>query len=425
MRFEFWTTPGQTHIQAILEDGDSQIGIREEGSGTQIELKETKITYDYEVSEIHPDILGLICMINFYPFIGDKVTFPIPVSNRLKQAFSIPWFKSDKEISFMNVDEELPRYSGKNMVLSFGGGIDSTAVHTMFPEAYIIHESHLKDGVLIESAIHEHVDSLGIDKGRVVVTNQRYMSKPGGWHSWPCSTATSLLLATDMDFGIILIGAPLGATQLWKNGLRYWDRHRSRKWHGASGSHWQSTFHTIGIPMFSPIMGTTEIQSMYISLPALKRNNVVYCTANEGEHCFRCKKCLRRDIIRLIVDDKYSPNWEKYDVELIHIFLENRPLFMGHIFAYALASIDLPEWLTCRLQDISPINSEWPNRVFGQSFEFCPEPWRQPLQSRVFEYVQPMTNSEVNELKKYHLMKGEVTLISRIKRLVKPDQFIR
>ena len=35
MKFEFWTTPGCTHIKAILEEEDSKI---EEGSGTEIEL---------------------------------------------------------------------------------------------------------------------------------------------------------------------------------------------------------------------------------------------------------------------------------------------------------------------------------------------------------------------------------------------------
>jgi len=425
MLFEYWTTPGRTHIKAILESGDSKFGVRQEGKGTPIELKETTITYDYQVSEIHPDILGLICMVNFYPFIGTTVTFPKPVSSRLKHAFSTPWFKKDKAIFFTNIDDKIPKYSGEKISLSFGGGIDSTAVSIMFPEAYIVHESHLKGGDLITSDIHNYVESLSDENGRVVVTNQRYMSKPGGWHSWPCSTATSLLLATDMQFGIILIGAPIGATMLFENGLRYWDRHRSRKWHGPAGSHWQSTFQTIGIPMFSPIMGVTEIQSMHISLTSMNKNEVSFCIANNGKQCSRCKKCLRRDIIRSIIDTEYSPKWSNYDVASNHDFLEARPLYMGHIFAYALNRIELPGWITSRLEDISPIESEWPNRIFTPSFDFCPEPWRKVLKTRVMEFIEPMTGKETKSLKQYHLMKGKISPYSRVKLLIKPDQFIR
>ena len=426
MKFEFWTTPGHTHIKAILEDGDSTIGTREEGAGTQIELNQTTLTYDYEVNDIHPDILGLICMVNFYPFIGKSVTFPFPVSERLQAAFSIPWFHLSKRLEFNNIDRKIPKYTGNQIALSFGGGIDSTAVHKMFPEAFVVHEGHIKEGTLVNSSIHQIVNNLGPEKGRIVVSNQRYVSEPGGWHSWPCSTVTSLLLATDMNIGIILIGAPLGATQLWKNGLRYWDRHRSRKWHGFSGSHWQSVFHSIGIPMFSPIMGTTEIQSMRISLPSLKKDQVTYCIANQGVECFRCTKCLRRDIIRAIVEEEYSPNWENYNSIYIHNFLEARPLFMGHIFAYALShSIVLPDWIESRLSDIVPIKGEWPMKIFEKTFEFCPQPWSEMLRLRVLEYIEPMSEMEVNSLKQYHLTKGKISLITRVRRMIKPDQFIR
>ena len=71
MLFEFWTTPGYSHIKAILEDDEDGSGKREEGAGTLLYLEETTVTFDYEVKSIHPDILGLLCMVIFYPFIGN------------------------------------------------------------------------------------------------------------------------------------------------------------------------------------------------------------------------------------------------------------------------------------------------------------------------------------------------------------------
>ena len=79
MRFEFWTEKDASHIKAHFEEGDTHIGNRQEGSGSQIQYDGEDISFDYEVKKIHPDILGLICLLIFYPFIGYKVEFPFPV----------------------------------------------------------------------------------------------------------------------------------------------------------------------------------------------------------------------------------------------------------------------------------------------------------------------------------------------------------
>ena len=70
MKFTFETDKSHTFIHAHFEDTDNETGRREEGGGTEITIREKTLTYDYPVKEIHPDILGLICMLNFYPFIG-------------------------------------------------------------------------------------------------------------------------------------------------------------------------------------------------------------------------------------------------------------------------------------------------------------------------------------------------------------------
>ena len=70
MRFQFWTEKGLSHIKAYFEEGDTYIGNRQEGSGAQIQYSVEDICFDYEVKQIHPDILGLICLLIFYPFFG-------------------------------------------------------------------------------------------------------------------------------------------------------------------------------------------------------------------------------------------------------------------------------------------------------------------------------------------------------------------
>ena len=403
MLFEFWTTPGYTHIKAILEDGDSNIGIREEGAGTEIHLKQTVVNFDYEVKDIHPDVLGLLCMVIFFPFVGREVEFPMPVSPRLVRAFENECFTQKKTIKFRNVSDKVPLYSGKKVALSFGGGIDSSSVRQMYPEAYVIHEAHVKDGTLIQSHSHKVVRSLGIERGRVIATNARYLSHPGGWHSWPCSTCTSLLLATDMGIGLILTGSILGSCFI-QNGAGFWDRLAARAWHGPSGNYWQSAFETIGLPMFSPVTGVSEMQTMLQSDELLKSDEVVYCFEDDGKACSKCTKCFRREVIRSFVFPQYDPDWSNYDSPLIRAFLSKRPLYFGHIFSTvaSLAPDCLPNWAVPLIREGVPlINRDWVMRSYGASFNLCPEPWASWLRERLGQFMSEMTELDVIEMKSW------------------------
>lgn len=94
----------------------------------------------------------------------------------MAEAFQNPCFEN--KFRFDNVDDSLERYSGSRIALSFGGGIDSSAVRAIFPEAFVVHEAHLKEAVLLASRAYSVVGELGPERGRVVTSNQRYVSRP-------------------------------------------------------------------------------------------------------------------------------------------------------------------------------------------------------------------------------------------------------
>lgn len=402
MKFEFWTTPGQSHLKAILEQGDSIVGKREEGAGTEITLHENTVTFDYEVNNIHPDILGLLCLVTFFPFVGSEVEFPKPVSSRLYDAFQNKCFTDKKDISFRNISNDVEIYKAEKIALSFGGGIDSSAVRKMFPEAFVIHEAHIKDGQLIHSHSHKVVEALHPNNGRLVKTNIRYLSKPGGWHSWPCSVSTSLIMATDLNIGLILTGSILGSCFV-SNGVKFWDRVKARAWHGPSGNYWQSAFEAIGLTMFSPVTGVSEMQTMNLSLSLLNENQVVYCMEESGSACNKCSKCFRRDIIRTFIDAKHTPNWDEYDNEKIHSFLSKRPLYFGHIFSSATSlKPDLfPDWVLEKIERVPKVKTDWTMRVYTESFLLCPEEWRDYVSNRVSQYIDGMTDLDKLELQEW------------------------
>lgn len=398
MKFRFWTTSTHSYIKAEFDSDDSITGAREEGVGTKITFQDKVLEYDYVVKDIHPDILGLICLANFFPFIGKRVEFPKAVSPRLERAFKRQPFLAKKDFRFVNVDPELPMYSANRVGIAFGGGVDSTAVHEMFPEAYVVHEAHIRDNKIIPSATHHIVKEMGEESARLVTTNQRYVSIPGGWHSWPCSAVCLLLLATDNDIGLVLTGTVLGSNWLW-NGAKFYNRCESKKFQGPSGNHWQSVFQDIGIPMFSPIDGISEFGSMRLSINRLNANQVNYCMAGkDGEHCHQCTKCLRKSIERSLVDPSYKPDWSNYDRPEIHDFLKKRPLYFGHIFKFAAKRKVLPNWINQLILDAREVFSDWPLKYYPPALDFCPDPWKEVLEERITSSFELMDEQEMAEL---------------------------
>ena len=235
-----------------------------------------------------------------------------------------------------------------------------------------------------------------------VKTNIRYLSQPGGWHSWPCSVSTSLIMATDYNFGLILTGSILGSCFV-SNGTKFWDRVKARAWHGPSGNYWQSAFEAIGLTMFSPVTGVSEMQTMAQSSRLLKRKEVVYCMEADGSACLKCSKCFRRDVIRTFIDSEHFPNWKNYDSDSIHSFLSKRPLYFGHIFssAFSLKPDIFPEWMLQKVKGIPRVETDWTMRVYTDSFLLCPEEWRDYVSTRVLKFIEPMTESDKHQLRKW------------------------
>lgn len=403
VRFEFTSNESQSVLRAVFEDGDRYEGSMQKGAGQTITYSGEDITFDYPVSSIHPDLLGLLCLTVFYPFIGDRALFPMPVSPRLEQAFQNRNFQ--RRFRFDNVDTGIEAYSGTRMALSFGRGIDSSAVHTMFPDAYVVHEGGTRrphqGRTAAPSHAHRIVHDLGPERGRVVTSNQQYVSKPEGWHGWTCVAAATLLMATDNDFGMILTGGTLGTTLL-PSGYGYFDRFQARDWEGFTGNFWQSAFNAVGLPMFSPVCGTSDYSTMRLSLDLVKAGNVIYCMEQDGRHCFKCSKCLRREMVRAVVDPDHRPNWKPYDQADIHAFLSTRPLYLGHIFSFARdRATGLPSFVTSRLHDVPAINSDWPLRVHTRTFELCDPIWEKAIRERVLEHLDPMEPEHVAELQSW------------------------
>ena len=399
MRFEADFSESATVLRAIFEPGDSPEGRRVEGAGAAITYSGDEVFFDYGPRSIHPDLLGLLCLLIFYPFIGERVLFAEPVSPRLEEAFRRGSF--DRQFRFDNVSDNVEHYTGSEMALSFGGGTDSGAVLAMFPEAFVVHEAHVRGGRLVPSFAHRVVRELGPDRARVIASNQRYVSQPGGWHGWTCAFAAALLMATDHGFGIILSGSGMEGTLL-AGGTRHFDRFKSRSHAGVTGNAWQSAFNTVGLPVFSPVCGASAFATSEVSLELARAGRLFSCILDSGAACMRCSKCLRKDLNRAVVDPWHTVRWDAYDHPGIHGFLASDPLPQGHVFAYARGRVSgLPDFIDSRIDDLPAILTLWPRRHHADTIELCDPRWRPMIGERILEHLEVMTPEDIAEMQQW------------------------
>lgn len=398
MKFKFYTLNGFTFIDAYPEQEDTLTANRLEGVGQEISLRTTTVWFDSEYKGVHPDVVAAVCLAIYYPFIGKRVEFPAPVSRRLAESINRPIFAKTKVLDVASVDDALEPYSGDgSSILAFGGGVDSSAVRVLFPDAYVVHEASLKDGRILPDYTNEVVDRLSrAGRGRIVRSNQRYLSRPGGWHVWIASTVTAVLTAASRGASYVLTGSNFGSNFL-SNGRKYYDKLASRKHHGPSGNYWEQLFWDIGLPVFSPISGMSEIINMKIALEHLARDEVVFCIGDNGGACGRCPKCFRRACIEEFLSHSKA-DYTSYRNDDVLRVLEKKPTYFGHIYAALMAEGWTPPlWALGCLSHLRP--SRFPLRHNPESYELFPADIRNDVTDKVRRFSEPMTQRDMDEMR--------------------------
>ena len=130
MKVKMISEPGKLVLYLELEDGDRPSPSEKYKIGKRIIT--TTFPEDFDPENIHPDLLGLSCILICEPFIGTQITLPKPVSKKFYDGHK----KVTSRYIISNVDEKLrPRKIDDDYVpgLAFSGGVDSTAALSIMP----------------------------------------------------------------------------------------------------------------------------------------------------------------------------------------------------------------------------------------------------------------------------------------------------
>lgn len=340
MKFKWIYKGGIVKIQAYPELESETIGYRAEAPHPKLELELLNnkyselrfvISLDNKEFQIHPDLIALLCILSYYPFIEESVVFPIPVSIKFAKAIrELRFFTvvdgeyrkrpdGKDKIQVKNIDLNLrPWTPGKKLSLAYGGGLDSTATLALFQDVFIIHEAREghKDQTrtFLKRLEHDWIKWQG--KTLCIDSNNKDLTKnlPGGWCTWVACISTSILLAEVLDLGYILLGSSLGSSYL--SGAKFHPIHEYRK------NEWQKLFDKLDLKVFSPIAGLSEIALGKVLSKTYPEwlTKITYCySGKDGGNCYKCTKCFRREVIITYLLKNGEINWKKYEKILLKL----------------------------------------------------------------------------------------------------------
>ncbi len=367
MRFESWVSDGSLFIKGELleEHGDSRLGPRFQGPHDELEMVNDTVFYSFVPSSLHSDTLALACFHLFFPWIGKKVEFPETVSPRVLELVNYPTYSRFKgEIEVLNFSDEVKPFTKEeggeidfaDIAISFGGGVDSTALHAIFPEAMLIHEVPTDDpkaDVSKRGAVSSMMKFQEISNTpfHVVRTNSRLLSKPNGVTSWLSPMIPSILVAAENNKKSLLLGSNLG-TLFLKDGLRYAPAHKIPNLA-------RDSLAEVSVDIIQASGGISQYMATKISADSGLTGFLNFCESGENARpCSRCLKCLRRELMYrcLVVENGDAHNLsdlpmdtssfiEKYNIDTaLYRFAPGNHEPYTHVFSFSrdTMGVDFP-----------------------------------------------------------------------------------
>ncbi|MBU5254939.1 DUF6395 domain-containing protein [Tissierella praeacuta] len=263
---------------------------------------------DWNMENIHPDVLALVIILIAYPFIDKEILVPIGVSQSFHDSF-----KKETTKSIYPIDQNLkPRVSSKNSVpgLAYSGGVDSTAALALLPNNTVC---FFLDRILpkeLEKSLKLHDKSSVYDtyaqlekKGRqgyMIKTDLEYVRVPRGFPVELSTTIPALLLSDYVGIDSVSTGTILEHQFIPYHKI-FLDRDYFVKW--------KNIFEIIDIPLNQVTAGISEVGTMKIVLNSPYHLFNHWCMrGNKSKPCLKCDKCFRKKLLEMILLEQDIPN---------------------------------------------------------------------------------------------------------------------
>lgn len=396
------------------ESAEEYAGFRGEDKHLPIKLVNKQLIFKYKVTkDIHPDIIALICLVAFYPYIKRKITFPRAVSKSFVNLINknvlpkmevvggfIPSISSNigdipyhpvGELTISNIDENLQPYVGQNTVIAYGGGMDSTALAILFPEYPLITALDKED----DRKEMTKLLSKFVNDNRVIECNIRTLSAPWGFTGWCNGFLVPLLLSNEFGIKNIMCGDIMDMCRIvYKNRQMF----KYFQYTPFNHIHWINAFKCIGINLVFPVIGCSELITSKIVYDAGLHNSVLYCQKNNGSPCHKCSKCFRK-LMLLNYHGCVLPDniWDQFNYPE---FLIQNPLCFGHVYVECIRnSKNIKTKMSKYIKDLMTLPTSLFTKINPEGFDYLTNDLKKAVIDRLTSKFEIMNNSEFVTLK--------------------------
>ena len=419
MIFTTFVSQSEFIIEAHLENDSEKSGFLNEGSYRPIQLIDdcVQLKFDYIPLVQHPDIIALICLCAFYPYIKDNLTFPFPVSENCKNAIcrftdTINDEITRPNISVQNWDKSIIPYKGSDKsIISFGGGMDSLTLSLLFPDSILVNQL---DSLEQKKPMVDLFSKLQKTSETAITSfcNIRSINQPYGFSGWTCCYLTPLLVAMDKGANEILTGGILGAVLMFGTGRRFNQQKFDTPYFNTNDDHltkWPQLFNAIGIKAYSPVAGISEMLTSKLIVQEQLEADVLYCQKEEGKPCHKCPKCFRKNLElefwEYQKDNTQRPSkyWEQYNNEVVKRHFHNDYRDLGYIFNLLSQSLPFqnkPIWFQERVPYCNA-NTAWSLRYYSKALELVPKERKVDIEKVLNQHFQKMSLEESLLLEQY------------------------
>lgn len=345
----------------IAISGDINLGeVKRQEGGVVMSLVDPVLSVEcdgVDFTAIHPDILALIGVLAFHPALPAdefQLRTGFPVSPNVQAAIRRPWILP--QVSVMGDGVAAPYAPKVESVISYGGGLDSLAASVLFPEVPLVHETPLPTSAATFTDVVNGIVRKS-PRNKVVFDNLRQLFTAWGLPLWVSVYVASLILEPRR----ILSGSEMTGTYLL-GGKKYFPRY---------GNLWYTVFEVIGVSVH-PTSFLSEIGNARVVAANGLMDDAAYCAKIDRADCNTCSKCLRRRMIRAMVNPEDLSLVDDFVVsdEIIK-FLKTRPLYYGDVFTHAAASQVRPTWVNEHIQDLLDAHGKLPfhDAYYSDTFE--------------------------------------------------------
>ena len=353
--------------------------------------KEGYVFFDYEVKNINNDLMAFMSIIIFYPFIKKNITFDFKVSEFfIKNMKKIDKFKNTV-IKAETKKKIRYKHTGKNYLITVGGGMDSTSIMCLFKDAFLYHQKG-KEKVDINLLCKK----LKMKREpHIVDTNIKDFLKEKYFTHWISVFLGSILVCMDNNIGYIFLGTPL-ENKIFKNNT-YNNLFSNSKYDI------HAFLKDLGILFVYPLIGCSEILSSNIVYENNVHDYVIYCDKGKNNSaCHNCYKCLRKNLELCYHGKKYSKNYFKNYENTYNLIKKSNSYNFLNIFIFKNKNYyadKSPELYDYRKK--YSYNTNWCDKIYTPLYLENTDKIYKIILTKLKKYAKPMNHTEEIKLLNY------------------------